>query len=170
MSKLLERPPSLVYLARLREGQPNETIWKIGRVAMRKRTAEGGGLDQEGSVERVKVRWRMLRRRDDGPEYFCCPRNLGHGQGFCRNQERSAQRSVKARQKACCLRGDHFLAAVVVVISRIARHRLAAFHRLLVSGHGLAFRELHQQKNTHRNDERCDLAKHPAVSLTTHPS
>jgi hypothetical protein len=55
---------------------------------------------------------------------------------------------MRARQNGGRLRANHILAAVVRLVRRVARHMLAALHRLLVKGHGLAFSELHQEQYT----------------------
>ena len=65
-----------------------------------------------------------------------------------------------ARQNARRLGRDHVLAAVVLMVRRIAGHRPVTLHRLLVKRHGLAFSELHQQQYAQRHNERCDLPKH----------
>ena len=91
------------------------------------------------------------------------------GRGPGRNRQRRAERNMRARQNARRLRGNHVLAAVVSLVRRIAGHRAAALHRLLVKGHGVAFSELHQQQYAQRHDERCDLPKHHPGPLTKYP-
>jgi len=129
-----------------------------------------GGLDQEGSVDDVKVRWRVLRGVDLRPEYFRGADNLGDGQRTGRGRYRDAERNMGARQNARRLRRGHVLAAVVFMVRRMARHRPAALHRLQVRGHGLAFGELHHESDTHGYQERCDLPKHPLRVLNELPS
>ena len=122
--------------------------------------SQEGGLNQEGSVDDVEVRRRVLRRVDLRPEYFGNTDDLGDGRRAGRDSQRDAQRNMGAGQNARRRCGDHVLAAIVFMVGRIARHRPAAFHRLLVEGHGLAFRELHQQHHVHRHNETCNLPKH----------
>jgi hypothetical protein len=122
-----------------------------------------GGLDQEGSVERVK-RGRVLRGRDGWPEDCRRPAHLGDRQSLDRDCYGSTEGNMGDRQNARRLR-DHFLAAVVAMVGRAARHGPAALHRLLVSGHRHTVRELHQQKEARCRHQRCDLAKHPVTLM-----
>ena len=133
------------------------------------RPFQEGGLDQEGSVNDVKVRWRVLRGVDLRPEYFRRADNLDNGQGTGWGGHRNAERNMRSRQNAQSRRRDHVLAAVVFVVGRMARHRSAALHRLLIRGHGLAFSELHHQGDAHGYQERCGLAKHPLGFLNELP-
>ena len=131
---------------------------------MRKtRTAlfQEGGLNQEGSVGDIQVRRRVLRGVDLPPKYFRRTDDRGNGQRAGRDRHRDGERNMRVRQKARRLWRHHVLAAVVFVVGRIAAHRPAALHRLLVCGHGLAFRELHRQEDARGYEKRCDLVKHP---------
>ena len=57
-------------------------------------------------------------------------------------------------QQAGRLRRNHALAAIVTLIGRIARHRAAALHTLLVLRHGgQAVRKLQAQQGDQRHDD-----------------
>lgn len=75
--------------------------------------------------------------------------------------DRNTQDGMFDWQDAWRLRRDHRLAAVVRLIRRIARHRAAALHRLLVSRpRGEAVRKLQHKERSHPQNQECHPANH----------
>ena len=62
-------------------------------------------------------------------------RNIGHCKMVYNFRNRKMQGNVLCWQHARRIRGDHGLATVVGLVGRIARHRAAALHCLLVGGY-----------------------------------
>ena len=112
-------------------------------------------------MKRIEFRGRMLRCREVGSGRLGKLWELRQQQDICRNHHGCVQRDVRRRQQAWRLRGNHRLAAVVMLIGGCARHRAAALHALLVEGHRRhAVSELQEQHRDHRQDQECGFSNH----------
>src|SRR5579863_3494052 len=107
----------------------------------------------------------MLRRVNAGPDYLGRLLHLGERSPVNGNCHRCDERSMSHRHRAWSLSRDHVLAAIMRLVRLIAGHVVAALHRLLVEGHGIAVGELHEEHYAQGHDERCDLPKHQTSSL-----
>jgi hypothetical protein len=101
-------------------------------------------------VKGVQLGRRMRRSLKFKARCFGIRRYLGRGKNIGHNYHRGLERHVSDWQHARRLRRNHPLAAIVALIGRIARHRPAALHTLLVLRHrGHAVRKLQAQKGDH---------------------
>src|SRR5579863_8543312 len=103
----------------------------------------------------------MLRRVNAGPDYLGRLLHLGEWSPVNGYRHRCDERSMNDGQRDWSLRGDHVLAAIVRLVRRIAGHVVAALHRLLVKGHGIAVGEFQKQEHyADGHNEGWDLPKH----------
>ena len=102
-------------------------------------------------MKRVQLRRRMLRSREISGRCRGKRKDLWHREYICRDDRWRMQGNVCRWQYARRLRRNHRLAAIVRLVRWIARHRTAALHRLLVSGHRReAVRKLQHKERSQR--------------------
>ena len=104
-------------------------------------------------MKRVQL-WRgMLRSLEIQVGSVGVWRHLGQSKNITDNHHRRMERDVGNGQHAGGLRRNHPLAAIVTLVGRIAGHRTAALHALLVWRHrGHAVRKLQAQQGDQRHD------------------
>ena len=94
-------------------------------------------------------------------------RRLGRSKYIGYNHHWRVERYMGDRQHAGRLRRNHALAAIVTLIGRIAGHRTAALHTLLVLRHrGRAVRKLQAQEGDHRYNDEESFCHYPKSTLT----
>jgi hypothetical protein len=107
----------------------------------------------------------MLWWVNTGPSYLSGLFHLGERNPVNRNRDRRDEWGMDDRQHARRLRRNHVLAAIMSLVRGIAGHVVAALHRLLILGHGVAVGELQKEHDADSHNERCDLPKHQQVPL-----
>jgi protein gp37 len=86
---------------------------------------------------------------------------LNRCEGFNERNSRCIQCNARRRKHTRALPGNHRLAAIVALIGRVAGHRTAALHTLLVLGHrGQTVRKLQRKERSQRQDQECHPANH----------
>jgi hypothetical protein len=145
---------------------PNRRGASKARLRQRDRTRCGSapwrcGLDQKRRIERVqlcrRVLWCLKSCRGNVRErnYFGRRKMIYDGRDW------NIQNGMLRWQDARRLRRNHRLAAIVRLIGRIARHRAAALHRLLVGGYGgQTVRKLQDKERSERQNQECHPANH----------
>ncbi len=101
-------------------------------------------------MKRVQLGRRMLRSLKIQTRYIGVRHCLRRSKNIGHNQHRRVERNVCDGQHAGGFRRNHPLAAFVTLIGRIAGHRTAALHTLLVLRHrGHAVRKSQAEKYDH---------------------